>query len=58
MTKKEIAKQKNMLSELKKHYIKDIVDLLKKTEDFGLIELIRTLLVKSDIEAGRKQQGI
>lgn len=58
MTKKEIAKQKNMLSELKKHYIGDIVDLLKKTEDFGLIELIRTLLIKSDIEARRKQQGI
>lgn len=54
MAKKEIAKQKNMLSELKKHYIGDIVDLLKKTEDFGLIELIRTLLIKSDIEAGRK----
>lgn len=58
MAKKEIAKQKNMLSELKKHYIGDIVDLLKKTEDFGLIELIRTLLIKSDIEVVRKQQGI
>lgn len=58
MAKKEIAKQKKMLSELKKHYIGDIVDLLKKTEDFGLIELIRTLLIKSDIEVVRKQQGI